>query len=507
MIQISIPPLLVAIPLLAAAPAAQAQTIRAVMQTSDHGHMIYDTLFSLDETGAPQPQMVGEHTISTDKLVHTFTLRENLAWHDGRPVTAQDAVSSIKRWLGRDALGLQLATLIHAVDVMDERTFEVHLHRPTDLLIQGLAKPIDTALYILPTGIAEADPQEAITDFTGSGPFVFQETEWRPGTIMVFEKNEAYVPRLEDASGLAGGKVVKVDRVEWITMPDPQQQVNALLNGEIDYVQMPLIDLFPLLEPDPDVQLIETGWLAGQLAFRFNWLTEPFDDPQIRQAAWYALNQSDFLTSAIGNPAYYRECRSVFACGTPYETEVGMGGRLQSDYDKSKELLDQAGYDGTPVIIPQFTGLGSNVGPVAELLLERGGFNVELEWMQGEAWSERVTRKQPASAGGWSAVVRTQRGSNMLNPLDIPMLDASCETAQPGWPCDKTIEDLRTQFLQASSFEERKALSEALQQRAIEISPYVPLGQYHVPIGVRTSLEGILPAPVPVFWNISKSEG
>lgn len=489
---------------LGAAPAEAETTIRAVMQTPDFGHMVYETLYALDEAGEPQPQMVATHEVSDDELTHRFTLRDGLAFHDGTSVTGEDVAASLQRWMESDALGKQLARIVEAIEPTGDKTFEVRLSEPTGLLPAAFAKPANDAPYIMPAEAANAD-EGADREFIGSGPFVFDAEAWRPGSRIVFEKNETYVPRDEPASGMAGGRDVKVDRVEWITMPDPQQQVNALLNGEIDYVQMPLIDLFPLIEPDPNVKLVTTNELGRQLVFRFNWLTEPFDDPKIREAAWYALNQEDFLKGIIGNEAYYQVCRSIFACDTPWMTETGMEGRLQSNYERSKQLLQEAGYDGTPVVIPQFTGLGSNVGPIAKTLLERGGFTVDLQYMEGEAWDARIASKAPVEEGGWSAVVRSQDVLSMLNPLDIPMLDASCETAQPGWPCDEEIERLRTEFLKAKTRERQQEVVEALQRRALEVSPYVPLGQYHVPLGVRTSLEGIPNAVVPVFWNIEKT--
>src|SRR5215813_5395018 len=63
----------------------------------NHGYMIYDTLFAIDANGEVRPQMVGRYDVSPDKLIHTFTLRDGLIWHDGQPVTAEDCVASIKR--------------------------------------------------------------------------------------------------------------------------------------------------------------------------------------------------------------------------------------------------------------------------------------------------------------------------------------------------------------------------------------------------------------------------
>jgi peptide/nickel transport system substrate-binding protein len=66
--------------------------------TRDHGYMIYDVLFATDEAGAIKPQMVDKYEVSPDKITWTFTLRDGLEWHDGKPVVAEDCVSSLKRW-------------------------------------------------------------------------------------------------------------------------------------------------------------------------------------------------------------------------------------------------------------------------------------------------------------------------------------------------------------------------------------------------------------------------
>ena len=73
--------------------------------TRNHGYMVYDTLFATDEKGAIKPQMVEKYDVSADKKVYTFTLRSGLEFHDGKPVTGEDCVASIKRWGVRDAFG------------------------------------------------------------------------------------------------------------------------------------------------------------------------------------------------------------------------------------------------------------------------------------------------------------------------------------------------------------------------------------------------------------------
>src|SRR5687767_14444517 len=72
--------------------------------TRNHGYMVYDTLFAMDDEGVIKPQMIDKHAQSADNLTFTFTLRDGLTWHDGAPVTAEDCVASIKRWGAKDSL-------------------------------------------------------------------------------------------------------------------------------------------------------------------------------------------------------------------------------------------------------------------------------------------------------------------------------------------------------------------------------------------------------------------
>src|SRR5580698_10141982 len=101
------------------AGAAHAQTTFRVVNHSDlkildpvwttayivrnHGYLIYDTLFALDDKLESKPQMVESWTVSDDQLTWTFTLRDGLKWHDGQPVTSADVLPSIKRFTDKDA--------------------------------------------------------------------------------------------------------------------------------------------------------------------------------------------------------------------------------------------------------------------------------------------------------------------------------------------------------------------------------------------------------------------
>src|SRR5262245_3829615 len=109
--------------------------------TRNHGYMIYDTLFAMDEKGEIKPQMVDRYDQSADKLTHTFTLRDGLLWHDGAPVTAEDCVASIKRWAAKDTLGQKVMSFVDTIAAQGPNTFTINLKEPTGLLVFALGKP------------------------------------------------------------------------------------------------------------------------------------------------------------------------------------------------------------------------------------------------------------------------------------------------------------------------------------------------------------------------------
>ena len=473
----------------------------------NHGYMVYDTLFSTDAKGEIKPQMVGKYDVSADKLTYTMTLRDGLLWHDGKPVTAEDCVASIKRWAQKDSMGLKMMSFVKDLAVVDAKTFKIVLKEQTGLILPALGKPSSNVPFMMPKRVADTPASEQISDFTGSGPFVFKRDEWKPGDKTVYVKFAQYKPRSEAASGLAGGKVVKVDRVEWRAISDHQTAINALLAGEIDYLESPPHDLLPVLKKDANVNLVNGNPLGGQFAYRFNTLAKPFDNAKIRQAVMIAFNQKDFLDAVIGDPAYYKVCKALFPCGSPNESFKGMDGFLDSNFEKAKALLKEAGYDGTPIVLLHSTDLAvlTNLGPVAKNLMEKAGFKVDMQSMDWQTLVSRRAKRDPPAQGGWHAFLTSWTAADILNPVSAGFINASCDTAMFGWPCDKEMESLRDQYARETNPAKLKQIAEAVQVRETQYPTHVWLGQWYAPIATRKSVTGLIPAPATVFWGIEKT--
>jgi peptide/nickel transport system substrate-binding protein len=474
--------------------------------TRNHGYMIYDTLFAMDANGDIKPQMVDKYSVSADGLNWSFTLREGLLFHDDKPVTAEDAVASIKRWAQKDSLGQKMNSFVKEWKVVDAKTFTATLTSPTGLMLLALGKPSSNVPFIMPKRIAETSPNEQIKEYIGSGPFVFRVDEWKPGDKAVYTKFAKYKPRAEPPSGMAGGKVVKVERVEWRTIPDPQTAVNAIIAGEVDMVEDVKSDLLPVVGKDPNIKMFDQNPLGNQYVFRFNTLHKPFNDPKIRQAMFYALNQEDFLKAVHGDAKYYKLCKALFVCGTPLATDKGMDGLLESNFKKSRELLAEAKYDGTPVVLMHSTDLEvlTNLAPVAKSLMERGGFKVDMQSMDWQSLVARRSKKDAPNAGGWNAFMTSWVAADVLNPVGAAFLNSSCEKALFGWPCDEQMEKLRDNFARETDPAKQKAIAEQVQLRYLEVPTHVHLGQWYKPLALRKNIDGMLVAPVVVFWNAEK---
>src|SRR5580704_19204891 len=122
--------------------------------TRNHGYMVFDTLFAIDAEFAPHPQMVGDHSISPDKLTYQFKLRDGLRFNDGSPVRGIDCVASVKRWMARDGHGQTLATVLDEIRPDGEKGFRIKLKEPFSLLLDGIGKVSSLALFVMPERLA-----------------------------------------------------------------------------------------------------------------------------------------------------------------------------------------------------------------------------------------------------------------------------------------------------------------------------------------------------------------
>ena len=239
---------------------------------------------------------------------------------------------------------------------------------------------------------------------------------------------------------------------------------------------------------------------------RFNVLAKPFDDPRVRQAVVIALSQKPFLEANVGDPRFYQECKSLFPCGLPLASTKGWEDGLNGDAAAAAKILQEVGYDGTPIVLLHQTDVigHSNLATVAKPQLEAAGFKVDLQPMDWQTLVARRTKKDPPAKGGWHAVFTSSARAQHPGPGGQLLSRRRLREGGFGWPCDAEIEKLRDAFARETDPEKRHAIADAAQAREREYPTYVQLGQFTVPTALRKSVTGLLTAPAITFWNIEK---
>ena len=477
-------------------------------QTRDYAYLVYDTLFGMDDQYRPQPQMVEGYNVDADGLRWTLTLREGLKFHDGEPVRAQDAAPSIRRWGARDAFGQALMAAAHEVAATDDRTITIRLKKPFPLLPNALAKTMAYPCMVMPERVAKSDPFKAFTETVGSGPYRFVASERVAGARLVFERFRDYAPRKGGATQMtAGPKVAHFDRVEWTIMNDTATAAAALQRGEIDWLQTPHTDLVPVLRKNKNIEvrvILPTGLIAYM---RFNHLTPPFNNPEIRRALLGAVTQSDYMIAINGSDrALWRDGIGYFEPGSPFASKAGMEKLTgKRDLAKVRRDLEKAGYKGEKVVMLVAVNVPylKTMGEVTADLFKKIGLNVDYQATDWTSVVQRRAKTEPAEQGGWNVFCIYDNGANELDPASHLLLRGNGKAAQFGWPTSPKIEALRDAWFDARTLEEQKKIAAQIQLQAFEDVPYIPLGQSIAPTAYRRDITGVLNGH-PFFWNVRR---
>ena len=476
--------------------------------TRTHSFLVFDSLFGVDEQMQVQNQMAEGVVSDPDSKDWTITLREGLRFHDGSPVLGRDVVASIKRWGARDVFAMSLMEVVDEISAPTDRTVRFRLKSSFRLLPDALGKLSPNMPAIMPERLAaHTDPFKAVPELIGSGPFRFVASERVPGARVVYEKFHGYVPRPTGRPSLtAGPKIVKVDRVEWLTMPETATAVAALQSGEVDWLETPPPDLLPVLRKDKRIK-IAVHDSTGQVAIlRFNCLIPPFDNQALRRAVLRAVDQTEFMSAYSTDPSLWRVPMGLFPVETPMASKAGMDGLFgKTDIARAQAEVAASGYKGERVVIMSPTDHPVN-GPMANVaadLFKRIGLNVDQQAMDSGTMFQRRNSKLGLDKGGWNVFPSAINGLGQLNPADSFLARGNGEKAWYGWPTSPRTEMLHAAYLQAATEAERKKICADLQVVALEEAPSIPLGQVVSPTAYRSALQGVSNG-FPRFWGVSK---
>ncbi|MGE0222206.1 MAG: ABC transporter substrate-binding protein [Acetobacteraceae bacterium] len=511
-----------AVPLARPAIAQQASVLRvvpqAVLNTIDPvwssaqivrnlGFMVFETLYGRDENLQPHPQMLEGGLMENDGKLWTLKLREQQMFHDGTPVLARDVVASLQRWMKRDPAGATLALRMDEIVAKDDRTVVLRLNRPFPHIPELMSK-VTIPPVIMPARLAATDPFKQIPEAIGSGPFRFVHNEHVLGSKAVFEKNEKYVPRNEPVSWNAGGRQVFVDRVEWLMITDGGTATNALMTGEIDWIEIPLPDLTPTLRKTRGIKVAHLDTWGQIVALRPNHMAAPTSNPAIRGAMMAAIDQKEVMIAIMGgDPDNWFVPQGFMLTGKKEVDEAGIENiRARKSPAEVKKMLDAAGYQGEKLVLLHATehNFYNPASLIVAQQLTDAGFNVDDQPMDWGTVQSRRTNRGQLNEGGWSIFPTVTPVAEMRSPLVGMFLRGNGKNAFFGWPDDPETERMYDQWLGTTDPAEQTKLERAYVLRAYETVPFVPMGRYIQSSAWRDNVTGILKGPSIVFWNVKK---
>ncbi len=335
-------------------------------------HNVFEGLCLYDQEGEIVPGLAESWDVSEDGKTYTFHLRQGVVFHNGKAFTSADALYTYETLtgLGGGEPLTQKLSMIQSLSAPDDYTLEVTLNAPSASFL-----PL-TIMAVLPEGY-----EDQASHPVGTGPFRF--VEYVPSQRVVLEKNPDYYRK-----GADGGDLVKIDRVEVYVMEDQAAVVSALRSGQLDIATMLKADDASLLEGEFDLYHSPQNMAQGLF---LNNQSAPLDDLRVRQALCYAVDRDQVVEGAFGGQA--TKIYSNFSPMMPRYYNEALEGSYETDVEKAKELLREAGYgDGLDLTITVPANYQPHIDTAQILVqqLEAVGVHAKIETMEWATWLERV---------------------------------------------------------------------------------------------------------------------
>jgi dipeptide transport system substrate-binding protein len=467
-------------------------------ESMEVAHALFEGLMRLDEKHQPQPAVAEKVDVSSDGLTYTFTLRRDVKWSNGEPLTAHDFEYAWKRVLDPETSS-SAAFLLYfienaeeyntgkasadqvGVEATDDYTLEVRLNKPTPFFLQLTAYTVYYPVY--KEGLEE-DPTlyENGASYVSNGPFKMEE--WKHDFAIKAVKNEHY--REKDR--------VKLDGIEWVMVTDPASAYQMYKTGELHSVGPPP-DVLPSLIKSGEAKVLDG---SGLEFFRFNVEEKPFTNKKIRKAFALAVNRKAIVDQVVqGNQ---QPALAYVAPGTMTQLGDFRDGHEEliadNQVEEAKRLLEEGmkeeGWDRLPTVRLLYNANEKNK-LVAEALQEmyRKNLGVEIKLQSQETkvfFDSQINRNYQMSRSSFLPDY-----NDPYNYLESFQTDHSMN--RTGWSNQK-YDELLEKAAGAASEEERVKLLREAEEILLEEMPVFPLYYYNNVIVESPKLKNVLRHPV-----------
>ena len=342
---------------------------------------IYATLLKFDDDYQIQPYVAKSWDVSDDNLTYTFHLRDDVYFHDGKKMTAEDVVYSMKRSKESPFSEYYLES-VGSIEAVDESTVKMVLENPYGAFLNMLCEPF--------MGIINEESFDALGDAfgqtpVGSGPY--KVIEWVPGTKLVLEANDQF---------FEGVPPIKNITVKFIS--DPSTKLIALENGEIDVADSIATNNIISVEQNEDLVMLQTP-SSKYYYMGFNNQSDVLKNLKIRQAINYAINKEAVIQIAQDGIAQAASCTiSDKAFGYPKDVKV-----YHYDVDVAKQLLAESGSSGTEFELICKDAVAKKIAEAIQADLSKIGIKVKVSVLEAGGYYDAIGKcSYDSFIGSWS---------------------------------------------------------------------------------------------------------
>lgn len=358
--------------------------------------LVFNTLVALDhKTLKPQPELATDWTLSSDGLTLTFTLRDGVTFHDGKPFTADAVIGSIKT-VQRTDVASQMKHVAKQITDM-KATDDHHL---TLTFAQPMSNVYD--LFEMMPIVDPATVDQLLTgkQFNGTGPFKMQD--YKPGQGFTLVRNDSYWKKGQPY----------LDGVDVSVVRDSQSMVSSLRAGQSQLA----LDVAPLdgkaLASDTSLELVRSDANDSTYYVGSNVTVPLLSDKRVRQAISYAIDRDRILQQVFGGVGTVTSL--PWSPSSP-AYDKSLVNHFGYDVAKAKDLLAQAGATGASVKVYYDSGFAPNVG-LAEIIqydLTQAGLVPNMQPLQASDFLDKLR------SGGFDGLFMTGHGFGQLSPATL----------------------------------------------------------------------------------------
>lgn len=459
---------------------------------------VYEGLFEIDKSFKPTPHLAASYEVTNDGKTYEIKLREGVLFHNGKEMTSEDVVASFTRWLENNGAGKNINPYFSDITAPGKYEVVINLTAPYAPFLSFMSSVVANQKFtVKPKELVEQFGEDIMAEHIGTGPFKL--VEFIPDQYLKMERFDDYSVHSGPAFAYSGEKIAYVDELTFMLIPEQAMRVAGVQTGEYHFADFAPRDQISLFEANPDIDTYIVSPYRQSFII-VNMGHAPLDNKYVRQALLKTLDMEELGTAMVGDEQFWFLNPSLFPPGHIWHVENGdKGAYNKPDHEKAKELLAQAGYDGTPIVIlnSREDDIESRGAIAIKSQLEKVGFVVDVQ-----LFDRATVVDQRSKVDGWNLHL-----SQFFSPDPDPQVYGAWMGTNKwigNWDNEdsKKMDAIFEKMLSETDYTKRHAIVAEWHEYFYESVPYVKLFDFKQLRIAHKSLKGYENFAFHTFFNV-----